>query len=95
MKKQKKWVEVKKISLKILTPKGVFLESSPYSVTVKTKLGYRIAQYGITPFVGVISSSNLHILNDNEKIEIPIKSGIVYANKYEVLIFSEDQLSST
>ncbi|ATP59400.1 hypothetical protein [Mesomycoplasma dispar] len=85
---------MKKINFKIFTPNGVFHESKPDSVLIKTKLGYRVAQYGITPFVGVIDPSILQIFDEKEKLEFEIKSGIVFANKFEILIFTEDKLGS-
>ncbi|AJC49629.1 hypothetical protein [Mesomycoplasma flocculare] len=86
---------MKKINFKIITPNGIFQESKADSVTVKTKFGYRVAQYAITPFVGIIVPSILHIKNEKETYQLQIKSGIVYANKFEVLIFTEDKLVFT
>lgn len=95
LKKQEIWDEMEKINLKIFTPSGVFFESRFDAVTVRTKIGYRVAQFGITPFVGVIDPSILLAKNGNLATKFELKSGIVYASKEEILIFSETEINST
>ncbi|MDO6856573.1 hypothetical protein Q4502_02495 [Mesomycoplasma ovipneumoniae] len=83
---------MKTINLKIFSQKGIILESQPVLVTAKTQLGYRVAQYGITPFCGIISPSVLYVLNEKEELKFRITDGVIYASKSEVLIFTQGEL---
>ncbi|MBG0731001.1 hypothetical protein [Mycoplasma sp. 'Moose RK'] len=85
---------MQKINLKIFTPKGIFFESEFDAVTVMTEIGYRVAQFGITPFAGVIKPSILFAKTGKISKNFELKSGLVYASKVEVLIFSENEVKA-
>ncbi|MBN3534527.1 hypothetical protein [Mycoplasma procyoni] len=85
---------MKKIKLKITTPKGVFLEEEVENITLKTTEGYRGIQYGMQPFISSLVPAKMFINSQfsPERKEAYIASGIVYVEKELANIIS-DQVS--
>lgn len=54
------------IELKIVTPKGVYLEEKIESLTIKLTTGYRTILSGHAPLIGSVDYGPMHLIINNE-----------------------------
>ena len=72
--------------IKIITPKGVYLEDRVDSLTVKFVSGYRTILTGHYPLVGSLDIAPMHMMKGNNTLYYSLNGGAISVEKERVVL---------
>ncbi len=77
------------IKLKVIYPKGVYLEKDVEIVNVRTTVGQLGVMANMLPFTGVLEAGTMNFVEKGQRYHYFVSTGFIYVKKDEVTLITD------